>query len=262
MKNYGLKLDKQEPQDYVFGAVLPTEILQQDGDWSDHLPVKEFQNLNGVEPYACVSYTLLNCVEILIKRKYGVEKNYSERFLAAISGTKEGGNSPKTVAEFLRKIGVVPQEIWPFDTSIDTFEKFYSPVPAKIYQIAEEFRKEFDFKYEFVPSNHTSITRALKSSPLLISVSAWFENDKGQFYRPDGMTDNHATTLFVEKEGEYMRVFDSYDRPVIKDIVWTAIPQQVMSFKIAKKSVDKPLLGNFWQGIIDFIKEWFSKRIE
>ena len=212
MRNYGLRLDEVKDEDYgsqKLGAVLPFETLQEDGDWSSFLPVKEYQNLNSVEPYACVSFTLLNCVEILIKRQYGEERNYSDRFMAAVSGTKEGGNSPNVVCEFLRKIGVVPQELWPFDSSINTFEKFYAPIPPKLYELAHEFNREWEFKHEFVPSTHEAISQAIKCSPLLISVSAWFEKD-GIYYRPEGMTDNHATTMVYEREGDFRRVFDSY----------------------------------------------------
>src|SRR3990167_4962175 len=98
MKNYGLIIEKPQKEDYIFGASpLPYEELQPDGDWTSFLPYKEIQNLNGIEPYACVSFTILNCVEILIKRKYGKDTNWADRFLAANSGTKEGGNSPNVV---------------------------------------------------------------------------------------------------------------------------------------------------------------------
>ena len=263
MRNYGLKLDTPKPEDYIFGGgMVPMETLQPDGDWSGFLPVKEYQNLNGIEPYACVTFTILNCIEILIRQQYGIEKNYSDRFLAAISGTKEGGNSPSTVCEFLRKIGVVPQEIWPFDESIKTFEKFYEPIPPKLYELAQEFNREWDFKHEFVPLNHDAISAALKCSPLLISVSAWFERD-GKYYRPEGMTDNHATTMMYERQGEFMRVFDSYadrqDDPAIKDIEWGAIPMQVKRFFVKRKNTIDPawsklgFYGKIWNIIKRFI---------
>ena len=257
IKNYGLKFDIQKPEDYVFGANLPMEEINPSGDWSEFLPVKEFQNLNNIETYACVTFTILNCIQILIKKQYGIEKNYSERFLAAVSGTKEGGNSPQVVAEFLRKIGVVPQELWPFDVEINTFEKFYSSVSPKLYELAKEFNNEWEFKHEYVPTNHEAISKALKCSPLLISVPAWFERD-GKYYRPEGFTDNHATTMIKERKEGFSRVFDSYDSPHIKDIEWGVLPMVVKRFYIKKKDTKEEKVYWFieiWRNILKAFRE-------
>ena len=123
IKNFGLKIDYPKASDYVLGGIspVPKENLQPDKDWTLFLPDTEKQN-KGFETYACVSFTILNCVEMLILRKYGIKKNYADRFLAAVSGTKDGGNSPQVVCEFLRKIGIVPEELWLFES--DSFEKF------------------------------------------------------------------------------------------------------------------------------------------
>lgn len=70
-KKYGLKINKRkDPRAYKFGGGhVPMEVLQPDGNWQDFLPVKEFQNLNQVEPYACVPFTLLNCIETVLKHQ-------------------------------------------------------------------------------------------------------------------------------------------------------------------------------------------------
>jgi hypothetical protein len=255
----GLKLDTPiSGKDYILGgfSLVPFESLQPDNNWTDYLPVREYQNLNNIEPFACVTFTILNCIEILIKRKYGIEVNYADRFLAFVSGTKDQqGNSPKTVCEFLRKIGVPPEELWTFDSTVDTYEKFYSPPPPKLYELAREFNEKWDFKYEFVPSDHESISKALQCSPLLISFSAWFENN-GIYFRPEGMTDNHATTLFYERKNEFRRVFDSY-QPVIKDLRWEDVPMQIMRFWVQKKE-EVIIKKNFLQIITEWIISLFK----
>lgn len=263
IKKYGFKLDEIKPEDYIFGGgKIPTEILQSDSDWTSYLPEKEYQNLNNIEPYACVTFTVLNCVEILIKRQYGEDKNYSDRFLAAISGTKEGGNSPQIVCEFLRKIGVVPQDLWPFDSSINTFEKFYSPIPPKLYELAKEFNEEWDFRHEYVPTNKESISAAIQSSPLLVSVPAWNERN-GKYYRPDGVPDNHATTMVYERLGDFRRIFDSYadgaGDPAIKDIEWEMMPTVIKRFWIKKrKDVQIEQLNLLWQ-ILNKMSLWIAE---
>ena len=262
MRKYGLKLDTIEPEHYMLGSnsPIPLDVLQVDKDWSEFLPTEEPQNLNGIEPYACVTFTILNCVEILIKRKYGIEVNFSDRFLAEISGTKEGGNSPQVVCEFLRKIGVVPESMWPFDTLIKSFEDFYAPLPPSLVKLAKEFTDTWDFKHEFVPATHEDISAALQCSPLLISVSAWHLDDETQlFYRPAGSIDNHATTLIYEKDGQYRRVFDSYGDPFLKSIEWKAIPMQVKRFWIEKKSTP-PLSGK--ESLYAKIIRWFTNLLK
>ena len=257
---YGFKKDIYKPEDHIFGASgTPFEAIQPNGDWSEFLPAKEYQNLNNVEPYACVTFTILNCVEILIKKQYGIDSNFSDRFLAAISGTKEGGNSPQVVCQFLRDIGVVPQDVWPFDSSIDSFEKFYAPIPPAIRELANEFKTQWDFRYKNV--NPNGITSALTCSPLLISVPAWSERG-GKYYRPEGAEDNHATTLFYQSN--FRRVFDSYadgkGDPAIKDLELSLIPSTIKVFQIKKKNIEVQL--NLIQRIIDKIRELITLLIK
>lgn len=232
--NYGFKKDVIVPEDYIFGGLtkIPKENLQPDKDWTPYLPMKEYQNLFGVETFACVTFTILNCVETLIKKKYNEERNYSDRFLAAISGTKEGGNSPKIVGEFLRKIGVVPQELWPFSENINTFDKFYEKVPPKLYKLANEFNAEWEFGYEYVMPG--GLEEALISSPLLMSVSAWHQDKDGYYYNP-GVSNNHATTYVKAVSNDYRLVFDSYDS-VSKKVKWDTMPEVAMRFYIKKKA--------------------------
>lgn len=244
MKNYGLKIKERPITAYKFGASpIPFEALQPDGDWHDYLPETEIQNVNGIETYACVVYTILNCVEILIKRKYGIERNYAERFLATVVNTRGVGSDPYEVAEFLRKLGIPPQSVLPFDETVDTEDKFFAPIPPKVYEIAREFLAEFDFRHEGVTPTPENITKALQCSPLLMSVPAWYEKN-GLYFRPAPTTpDNHATTLIGQRIGEYRTIFDSYGDaigdPYIKDVRWDCIPQMVMRFYVNKKVAQK-----------------------
>jgi len=258
----GFEPDEIKPEDYIFGGGrLPMEEIQPDGYWTNSLPVVEIQELHGVEPYGCVSFTILTSVEILIKEKYDLERNYSDRFLAAISGTRERkGNSPGNVADVLKHKGVVLQDVWPFNKDINTYEKFYGEIPQNIIDLAKEFNEEWDFGYERVPSNPEAISAALKCSPLLISVYAWTKNDKGLYYRPEGYSDIHATTMIAEREGEYRRVFDTYE-PHIKDYDWNSMPIQVMRFWIEKKGKKKEERGEEMIEIIPmsyYIKRFFQ----
>lgn len=236
---YRLILDYPQQGDYVEtklggSSPLSSKILQEDMDWTPFLPNKELQNFGIIEPYACVAFTILNCVEILAKKQYNEDVNYSDRFLAAISGTKEGGNSPHVVAEFLRKVGVVPQELWPYDETIASFEEFYKPIPPKLYELAREFNKKWDFKHSFVEPE--LIDEALKRSPLLISVYAW--RQQGDIYiKPSGVIDNHATT-YVKRKTNSRLVFDTYDS-ILKDVDLNHVPTIIKRFELVKKTNSK-----------------------
>src|SRR3990167_3179934 len=233
-RSYGF-INEPKDTDFIFGAgKIPEEVLVADGNWEPFLPVREFQAPYQFETYACVTFTLLTCLEAQIKRRYGVEENFSDRFLAIVSGTKSPGNSPQAVCEFLRKIGVVSQDLWPYDSSINSWEKWSEKIPPKLYELAREFNEKWDFRYEQVPSNPEAISKALTMSMLMVSVPAW--NRRGdKYYRPKGMRDNHATSLFQERIGEFRRVFDSYDSPHIKDVEWEAMPEFVQRYWIKKK---------------------------
>ena len=97
--NYGFILEPPKETDFIFGAQqLGDAPLQPDANWSGYLPDIEQQRLYGVETYACVSFTTLSIVEILERKLYGATSNWSDRFLALISGTKEKqGNTPSNV---------------------------------------------------------------------------------------------------------------------------------------------------------------------
>jgi hypothetical protein len=235
-KNYGLL---HQPivigEDYVLGGYgsLGGDVLQPDGDWSAYLPGDEFQNLNGIEPSACATFGTLNCVETLLRR-LGLDRNYSDRFLAKASGTTAQGNSPHVIAEYLRKNGDVLQEIWPFDATIKTFADFYADIPRNVYALATAFIDEFDFKHEYIPTDPNSLKSALKLSPVGFSVYAWVLDPKtGYYVKPQGVIDNHWVECYGCKEGEYWNIFDSYDN-THKKVAWNALPQIAKRYSITR----------------------------
>lgn len=249
-QNHGFILESPVKSDFVFGASneLGGTPLVPDANWFGWLPDEEVQNLNGIEPYACVSFTILNCVEILERQEYGATNNWSDRWLATITGTKAlKGNSPRTVAEALRKKGCVPEKDLPFDITIDTYDKFYAQIKQSLYTLALAFPAEYDFGYEFIPPNATALMDALKYSPVAFSVYAWVKDENGLYYRPQGMTDNHLTTCYGYLEGKYWRVFDSYkDGGVVyKEVRWDSLPMQAMRFTLHRQIVSQYWFDRF-----------------
>lgn len=254
-KKYGLLFDRPSPEHYVFGASsLPFEILQSDCDWQPYLPDKEYQSKFGKESYACVIFSLLNCIEILIKRKYNITRNYSDAFLAELAHTrKNSGSSPQEVCELLRKMGVPKESDFPFDNWLEN----NAQITEAFYKTALEFLDEFTFGHEFVPSKHEAITLALTSSPLMVSVYAWEKNGKGLYYRPDGMSDVHATTLVYQRIDEFRRLFDTYpdsNGEALKDYDWNSMPMIVKRFHIELKK--KATSISLWQRFLKWLHTW------
>jgi hypothetical protein len=242
--NNGFQLSEIKPTDYRFGdGLLGSESpLVPDGQWDAYLPLPEIQNLNNIEPSACVTFATLNCVETLERRVYGFTNNWSDRFLAKISGTTRIGNDPTSVAETLRKKGCVPEADLPFNKSIDTFEKFYAPIAQNLMTLALEFPLQYSFGHSFVPSNEDSLMEALKYSPVLFSVYAWVQDENGLYFRPQGMSDGHAVMLYGYEKGEFWRIYDSYNNSGgnnLKKVRWDSLPMQAKRFTILRQIVNE-----------------------
>lgn len=217
----GFVPDVIAPEDYIFGSgQAPDPIIQEDGQWVDYLPAEESQRIQ-FDVYNCVSFATLNALEILI-RKLGVSRNWSDRFLGIIAGTKPPGNSPHKVAEALRKNGAIEDSLLSFSPNLKNWQEYYSFLggdEGKCRTEGEQFMRDYYFKHDYVTdTSPKSLMEALKRSPLGVSVFAWA--NKGELYvRPKGLEDTHWTALIGYKKGSYWLVYDSYE-PFIKKLAW------------------------------------------
>ena len=168
--------------------------------------------------------------------------------MAAVANTRGKGSSPQVVCEFLRKLGVPHEEEWPFTSDINTEDKYFAPLPPKLYDLAAEVKEEWIFKHEYVPSTPEAILKASKCSPLGITVVAWRKKG-GLYYKPKGARDNHMTTLIKPVEGKYKRVFDSYDS-FIKDYEWDTKHSAIKRFYVKRRKGIKAC----------FLKQLFIKK--
>jgi hypothetical protein len=249
--NYGLKLESPKPEDYIFGGNNLGDLpIQPDGQWDGWLPDWEPQSRPGVfDSYACVSFATLNCVEILERHEFGATTNFSERYLAKISATDiQRGNTPQVVAEMLRKQGCVEEKELPFDMTINSFETFYAPLADYLYALGIGTFAQYAFGHEFVPSNVDALKNALKFSPLLFTASAWYKDENGLYYRPQGEQDNHAIVCYGYEEGKYWKILDSYadtEGSFLKKVRWDSLPMQCKRFTLHKQVVSQTLFDKF-----------------
>jgi len=219
IQNRGLILKPKGVFDFLYG-VVEKEVLNPSGQWIEYIVQKEYQKSyqTGWDTYGCVTFSALNCIEILHKTKFGEEVNYSDRFTVVTSDTIPGrGNYLRAVAESIRKDGVVTEAEYPF---VDNETDYYRPIPDMIKGRA----KKLDIKWEWLHFNGWQekraevLTEALRYGPVQITLSAWPEPENGVYPRVEGWA-NHAVTLIGYKEGEYWIIFDHYDKD-IKNLAW------------------------------------------
>ena len=237
---YGLIEEKIiDPRDYSFGGVtgISDEILQEDGQWDDFLPPPELQRNYHFETMACGSFAIANAIEIILKRKFDLDKDYSDRLLAKLSNTTRRGNYGSKIAETVRKKGLVLEKYWEFDRElIKTWDEFYRIVPNPVIELSLEWPEEFDFKWEWVFSNNLEIIKdALRRSPLVIPLYAWGVPDTKGVYQRTNKKRNHFVVLYGYKDGEYWKVFDTYNR-VYKKVAWNYNIGSKMKFDINLKN--------------------------
>ena len=250
IKGHGFLPPPDNPEDYVFGSQelgfkFPYEVLQEDGQWDAYLPKFEHQARQGFETANCTGYGTLNCLEILLRKKYGIIEDFSERYIGVMADTWPPGNNPQTVIETIRKeSGLIKEEDLPFDNSVHTVSDYYSPKPMNGSLLARglNWLENWTLKHEWVFKGEVKnkpelIKAALRHSPLGISVYAWALDDADGLYFKNG-EDNHWCVLFGYEDKKYFKIFDSYDSS-IKYLKWDTDFQFVKKYYIVKRAPQK-----------------------
>jgi len=255
IKNYGLIVEPLSPEDWLFGSSgLGMEIRREDSDWTNYLPTGEKQKRNDVDKMCCVTASALNVLETefiyqmkknLINqddlnwlKQYGyLDENglpdFSDRFIAYLSGTSQIGNSFKKVADTIRKYGLIPETRLPYRKSM-TWNEFYNPneITNDLKNLGQEWLKRFPVNYEFVTSDYSE---ARKRNPLQVAIHAYngIEND---IYVRTELPLNHA----VENQKRQF-IYDSYEpyeKQMAPDFIYMNYSTRfIISFK--KKLTDE-----------------------
>jgi len=247
------------PEEYKFGASpMEYEIYQPDGDWGKYLPDVEYQMRNSLETSNCTAFGTLNCLETLIKRKYGVDENFSERFLGVAAGTRPPGNSPHVVCDAIRDRGIIDDILLPFG-DISTIQEYYSPDPltADLLYAGKSWLDKWEFTHEWVVYPATKdkkreLIGALKYSPLGVSVLAWKQDSNGLYTKNKGEGDNHWVTLYSYEYNKFWKIFDHYDN-TDKRLIWEYDFGFAKRFAVSRKEtfIKK-------RSFVELLKEYFS----
>lgn len=257
-KNYGLIEDNRHIKDWMMGGSSPVEFSFLTDDWTPYLPEKEYQyNPGKFDTMACVSFSALNVLETLFnyylqKHKVPLEDyewlrdkgymkngkiNFSDRYIAKLSGTTKRGNTYRNVADAIRKYGLIPEDMWTMHSSYH-WSDYYTDVPQHLIDIGSEFKERFGVFYEFVM--FYDVVEAMTTSPIQTGVYAWTAKNKFGIYTQRSKTTNHAVMRFKKSTLGYPTIFDHYDNIVKKFVANYRFGSNVR-FKIEFKNKDNSM---------------------
>src|SRR3990167_5964986 len=140
MTNTGVLSTPLRATDYVVGGISGADrvLLRESGDWTDLAPAYEPQSFPNYDTMACVSFSAMNCIEILEKHATGLEPNYSDRYLARMSETGPNGNYFYLVGDALRHNGAVAEAEWP-TVPTGTRSDYYASVPGPVLEVGKKW---------------------------------------------------------------------------------------------------------------------------
>ena len=180
------RLKKEKEKDYIAGdspITLIKQVLQPNGQWDDFLPPDEYQRQYDFDSMSCVSFSLNNVLEILYKRLFAAQPNFSDRFLAKMSGTTKYGNSLWNVVETARKKGEINEINWPWTPFIDTFEEYFASIPQGIINLGLGWALKNQINYEWADvTDKEKIMEALKYSPCQVTVGFNVVDENGYYF--------------------------------------------------------------------------------
>ncbi len=259
-KNLGYIAPVPDPKLYLAGvnSKLPKVVLQPDRDWSKSAPKFEPQ-CQKFETYNCASFNTLNPIETIFKR-LGIDDNYSDRWVGIIAGTDpaRGGNSPVTVAEAIRKNGLIPESMLPWGDYLENVGEYYSFKGADevaCRKAGQEWLDTWEFGYEVVPLDANSIKEALLYSPLGVAVNAW--RKEGDLYSSTvGEGSNHWTMIIRPQ----WLIEDSYidDGTPLKNLTPDYPFGFILRYHLALKPKVKKKLP-IWKRTLELMSMWLDE---
>ena len=208
--NHGL-IYRRKSDDFVAGvsSTIKYEVRNPSGNWLPYANVimKEKQWFPNFDTFACVSFSANNLCEMQIMHQTAQQVNFSDRFLAKMSGTTSEGNYLYIVGDTLRNIGGVLEEEWPKPPEATaTWASYYSAIPQFVIDRAKkQFRDKYKIETEWVGNTADALRYHLKHAPL-------------QFVIP-----GHAIAgIILAVDNNNVSFLDTYD-PYIKTIPITRL---------------------------------------
>ncbi len=250
-----------DEKDFIFGGKTKLSGAEiSDGHWLKYKPEFEKQYDDDFDTFNCSAFGTSNALEILFNKVFGQERNFSDRFIGIIAGTKPPGNDPKTVIEAMRNTGLVKESSLPFDPALKSVEEYYSPKPPtkELTKEAKLFLTERGVGYERVTDTSPEATKeVLKRSPLGVAVRPLIGPDKDGVYSfsKTGSYTHWLCRLDYE-DGKFWWVLDSYE-PFLKKLAWDSEFGYTLRYEFGPGQVEQRQVEqiSILQRIIELLKK-------
>ncbi len=261
LNKYGYIKDRRTRDNYVLGGFskVPKIILQENGQWDDYLVEREIQNVDGVETSNCTGFAISTIIEMIMKRKYGLNVNYSDRALGINAGTYPPGNTISKVSDTARRKGLIKETLLPFK-DIRNVDEYYSPspLPEDLKQKGLLWTDRYTLMHEWVDAD--DVKEALKYSPLAIPVYAWQQKDR-IYYKTKGQRDTHLTVLYgYDDKRQVWKIFDSYNNTK-KLYTYSSEIEDLKRYYIEEKSIEEQN-RNILQAVVNFLQNVYLYLIK
>lgn len=279
-QNHGLNWEKEKadetPKDWVFSAVSPVCIAEGIVPYQRDLCLPKGEIQQGVEDMMdCATRSALNVLETkfnwLVKNKkiegrrikflwqYMNENGkveFSDAFIAILSGTTKNGNSLKAPIEAIRKNGLIPKKLLPLEKTM-IWDDFHNPkrITEEMEKIGKEFLKHFSINYEKVYEK--DMDALLDRDMLDVAGYAWPTPKNGEYPRVE-YTPNHAF-MAIRKPMTY--IFDNYIDYVDGDFIKKLTSDYDFldhAYRIIISELPQQQEKGWWQKFINWIRKWLS----
>lgn len=265
--------------DWFVGAETGIKYEERCSNWTPYLPTNERQN-RGFETFSCVSFSALNIIEMQIKYLYMTgamnedtlkylkdvydmndngDVNFSDRYIAILSGTTRQGNSGNNVAETIRKYGLIPDKILPFEG--DNFDEFMNKnaVTDEMIFLGKQFlvKSGLNYAYEWVyiygdkANAFDVLSKHIKQAPLQIfsPICPGWSYDRPVKTCPSNIP-QHATLVYnVNQLIEILDQYEPFYKQLDKDYPILYALKIVITVAPVKQEQTKPTYN--WKTLLD-----------
>lgn len=227
---YGL-IDKIRESDWRIGvnSNLNLKIINKSGNYTTYIPKWESQiGLYG-DTMACVSFSALDCIETIFQcyfKYYSIidifkdehqDINFSDRFIAKLSGTTRKGNYFTKVGDAIRHYGLIEEKLWNFPyrqrDPVFGWDEYYSEISEDLIEKGKKILEYFEIKYQLVPINNIDIKEQLKYGPLQISYKTSSPQEDGVYQKVEPYhCGNHAIMIYNKRNDGIIEGLDHYER--------------------------------------------------
>lgn len=291
---FNTRIDEiRDKRDFAKGINSPInyEVRNTNGDWSPYFGNFEAQKIGNFETSCCWAFAPIEVIEDQLEflwktgqmtdgaKKFFTDNGYidsdgdfylSRRFIAIMSGIREGGNDSINFFKLQAKYGCIPTPMLPHTLDAQSyFDK--NAVTQQMLDLGQQFNKYVNIAYETIGklwtrNDRVSIQATLYQSPLVITIPVPQDVQKwnANFVKWDGTIGaGHVVELYaLNGAGEYL-IYDQYE-PHLKvlsaDYYIPEVINAVVSMKLIPSIpiITNPVKQGIWQQVWKAIYEYFK----